>query len=169
MSSAPAFVVVRADLSTPQHAAAWRAATQAYANDPMGGSQTLSAEVLERNVAALASWPTAVVFLAFADGGGDVAGMATCFRGWGTFQAKPLLNVHDLAVMPAYRRRGVGRALLQAVIAQAQHEGCGKVTLEMVGANAKARALYESLGFDLSQVFGEKRLDGSACLGATVH
>ena len=169
MSSPPAFVVVRADLSTPEHAAAWCTATQAYANDPMGGSQTLSAEVLERNVAALASWPTAVVFLAFTADGGAVAGMATCFRGWGTFQAKPLLNVHDLAVCPAYRRQGVGRALLQAVIAQAQHDGCGKVTLEMVAANVKARALYESLGFDISQLFGEKRLDGTVCLGAAVH
>ena len=168
MSWPPAFFVVRADLRTPQHAAAWRAATQAYANDPMGGSQTLSAEVLERNVAALATWPTAVVFLAFT-GGGDVAGLATCFRGWGTFQAKPLLNVHDLAVLPAFRRRGVGRALLQHVIVHAQLDGCGKVTLEMVAANAKARALYESLGFDLSLVFGELRLDGSACLGSTVH
>lgn len=87
MPSPAAFSVVRADLGTPAHAAAWKAATQAYANDPMGGSQTLSDEVLERNAAALATWPTAVVFLAFT-AGGDVAGMATCFRGWGTFQAR---------------------------------------------------------------------------------
>ena len=84
-------------------------------------------------------------------------------------QAKPLLNVHDLAVLPAYRRQGVGRAMLLAVISAAQAEGCGKVTLELVAANAKARALYESLGFDLALVFGEKRLDGTVCLGAAVH
>ena len=83
-------------------------------------------------------------------------------------QAKALLNVHDLTVLSSYRRQGVGRALLQAVIAAAEAEGCGKVTLEM-GSNAKARALYESMGFDLSLVFGEKRLDGSVCLGAAVH
>ena len=84
-------------------------------------------------------------------------------------QAKSVLNVHDLAVLPSYRRQGVGRALLQAVIAAAEAEGCGKVTLEMVGSNAKARALYESMGFDLSLVFGEKRLDGTVCLGAAIH
>ena len=106
MSSAPAaaFTVVRAHLSTPAHAAAWRAATQAYANDPMGGSQTLSEEVLSRNVAALATWPTSVVFLAMTAGEQpEVAGMATCFRGWGTFQARA---ASAPAPTCAARRRG---------------------------------------------------------------
>ena len=72
-------------------------------------------------------------------------------------------------MLPAYRRQGVGRALLEEVVEAAHAEGCGKVTLEMVATNAKARALYESLGFDLSLAFGEKRLDGSACLGSMAH
>ena len=92
LAPAAAFAVVRADLHNPAHAAAWRAATQAYANDPMGGSQTLSEEVLARNVAGLADWPTAVVFLAFAADGG-VAGMATTFRGWGTFSNPHAINL----------------------------------------------------------------------------
>ena len=96
--------VVRADLHDARHAAAFTACTQAYACDAMGGGKPLSDAVLARSAAALADWPTALILLAFEEASGDAAGVATCFRGWGTFQGAPLLNVHDLAVAPAHRR-----------------------------------------------------------------
>jgi GNAT superfamily N-acetyltransferase len=95
---------------------------------------------------------SARIFLAYVaspDGTGDeVAGVATCFMGWGTFAGKPLVNVHDLATLPQWRRRGVGKALLQAAVDCARREGCGKVTLEAYPHNAGAVALYKSFGFD---------------------
>lgn len=128
-------------------------------------SQTLAPELLARSVARLATWPTAVVFLALEEATGAPAGVATCFRGFGTFQAAPLLNVHDLAVVPAHRRRGLARALLTAAIALAKDEGCGKVTLEALASNANANALYESLGFAFDMRFGELRLLPGGCCG----
>ena len=63
-------------------------------------------------------------------------------------KARPLLNIHDLAVLPSYRGRGVGHALLQAAEEHARREGCCKLTLEVRDDNARARALYRSFGFE---------------------
>ena len=96
--------------------------------------------------------PTARIFLAYVTSPGatdeEVAGMATCFMGWGTFAGKPLVNVHDLSTLPQFRRMGVGKALLQAAVDYARREGCGKVTLEAYPHNTGAVALYKSFGFD---------------------
>ncbi len=59
----------------------------------------------------------------------------------------PLLNVHDLAVVPAFRGQGVGRALLDAAERRARTRGCAKLTLEVREDNARARALYHAQGF----------------------
>ena len=47
--------------------------------------------------------------------GARPVGIATCFHGLSTFVARRLLNLHDLAVIPEYRGKGVGRRLLAAV------------------------------------------------------
>ncbi len=57
------------------------------------------------------------------------------------------VDIHNLAVHPAYRRRGVGRSLLQAVIDEAKHHISSRVTLEVRKSNEEARRLYQSLGF----------------------
>lgn len=60
-----------------------------------------------------------------------------------TRQTMPGENeVLNLAVDPAYRRRGVGRALLEAELAAP-----GAWRLEVRESNAAARALYLALGF----------------------
>jgi hypothetical protein len=109
MSPPVGFRIERADLSRAEHAVAWADCTNAYAMDVQGRSAALEAEVLARSVSSLASHPTFLGFLAWH--GNDVpAGLVTCFRAWGTFAAKPLVNVHDLAVKPAYRGCAAGRA-----------------------------------------------------------
>ena len=103
-------------------------------------------DVRERLVPALRDHPTALVLLAYADE--EPAGIAVCFFGLSTFKARPLLNIHDLAVVPQYRGMGVGRALLQAAEDHARGKGCCKLTLEVQDDNARARALYRSFGFE---------------------
>ena len=56
-------------------------------------------------------------------------------------------DVHNLAVHPAFRRRGIGRSLLEAVVAKAREQGLTRVTLEVRQSNQAAQRLYESLGF----------------------
>jgi ribosomal protein S18 acetylase RimI-like enzyme len=93
----------------------------------------------------LAQQPGALVLLALADD--QPVGVAVCFSGLSTFRAKPLLNVHDLAVLPQYRGRGIGRALLQTAEDHARQKGCCKLTLEVLDDNTRARALYRRFGF----------------------
>jgi ribosomal-protein-alanine N-acetyltransferase len=49
-------------------------------------------------------------------------------------------EVLNLAVAPQYRRRGLGRCLLQSVL-------CRTMFLEVRESNTAARAFYKSLGF----------------------
>ena len=116
-----------------------------YAADPRGGGRALPADVQGRLIGVLRDHPTTLVLLAVADG--EPVGVAVCFFGISTFRARPLLNVHDLAVLPEYRGRGVGRALLGAAEEHARRRGCCKLTLEVQDDNTPARTLYQRFGF----------------------
>jgi ribosomal protein S18 acetylase RimI-like enzyme len=140
-------VVIReANLGGAADAAAVELVLDSYASDPAGGGTPLTREVRERLVPALRAHPTTLVLLAFV--GLEPVGIAVGFFGLSTFQARPLLNIHDLAVVPAYRGKGVGRALLREAESRARGRDCCKLTLEVQDANARARGLYASFGFE---------------------
>jgi ribosomal protein S18 acetylase RimI-like enzyme len=122
------------------------AVLNSYALDSVGGGQALSADVRERLVPTLREHPTSLVLLAFV--GDEPVGIAVCFFGLSTFRARPLLNIHDLAVLPLYRGRGVGHALLRAAEDYARLKDCCKLTLEVQDDNTRARALYQRFGFE---------------------
>lgn len=58
-------------------------------------------------------------------------------RGW----------IGGMGVIPAYRRRGIGRALMQHMLLTAQQQGIAQVQLEVLHGNVSAVALYQSLDF----------------------
>jgi ribosomal-protein-alanine N-acetyltransferase len=64
------------------------------------------------------------------------------------------LHITNVAVHPASRRRGIGRALLAHVLDDAVRRALSMVGLEVRPTNAEARALYESFGF---RVVGRRR------------
>lgn len=137
--------IVEADLGRADHREAVRSMTAAYAREALDDGVGLPEEVLARLVPGLASHPGTAILLACC--GERVVGIATCFLGFSTFAARPLLNVHDLCVLAPYRGTGIGRALLLAVEEAARRRGCVKVTLEVQEHNRPARHLYESFGF----------------------
>jgi len=137
--------VLDADYDDPVHREGIVDIIDSYASDPVGGGEPLPGEVRAALVEKLRDYPTSRVLLAFADG--VPVGAAICFLGLSTFRARQLLNIHDLAVLPDWRGRGVGRALLAAAEERARGEGCCKLTLEVQEDNARARGLYVSFGF----------------------
>lgn len=58
----------------------------------------------------------------------------------------PELFIDEVGVTPALRRRGIARALLNAMLARGQALGCGEAWVGTEHDNAPARALYESRG-----------------------
>jgi GNAT superfamily N-acetyltransferase len=148
--------IVRADLDRPDHLRDVVAMTEAYAHDAFGRGGPLPEDAARRLGSALREHPTTIVFLAYL--GAEPVGIATCFLGFSTFAARPLVNVHDLAVVPAHRGKGVGQALLAAVEDEARKRGCAKLTLEVLEHNTRARRVYESVGFEPSSLFYTKAL-----------
>jgi ribosomal protein S18 acetylase RimI-like enzyme len=69
--------------------------------------------------------------------------------------------VHGITVDGAFRRRGVGRALVDAAVAEARARGARRLTLRVLSHNEAALALYESAGFVVEGVQHEEfLLDG---------
>ncbi len=62
-------------------------------------------------------------------------------------EAQAYAYVSDLVVLPAYRRRGIGRALLERAEAYARGEGARVLRVGVLAKNEVAARLYRSLGF----------------------
>lgn len=97
-----------------------------------------------RDAGDLAGNPHAFSLLARIDD--EAVGLANCFMGYSTFAAAPLVNIHDLAVLPGHRGAGIGKALMAAIEAEALKRGACKVTLEVLSGNP-ARHLYAACGY----------------------
>ena len=138
-------IVFLADLSDAVHQDAIIALMDAYSADPMGDAKPLSDYARTHLLSGLQEHPMTLVFLAFNDN--KPCGIATCFRGFSTFAAKPLINISDFYVDPTCRGSGIGRMLLDAIQNEAVRIGCCKLTLEVQENNSRARSIYSKFGF----------------------
>ena len=57
-------------------------------------------------------------------------------------------DIQTIAVAPRARRRGLGRTLMQALIAEARRRGAREIFLEVRADNPGAETLYRELGFE---------------------
>ena len=146
-----------ADLNDHQDGSAIVEIINAYACEPQGGGAALPNDVLEQIIPLIRGTPGAFVMLARISG--QPAGAAVCFRGFSTFAAGTLVNVHDLSVLAPHRGSGIGTQLLHAVEAHARQLGCKKVTLEVRDANPHAERLYRRLGYGDPSGFPTKSLE----------
>jgi len=137
--------VLPVDYHNVEHRHALVMLLDAYARDPMGGGEGLAEDVKARLCDDLAARPDAASFIAWRDG--QPVGLVNCIEGYSTFKARPLMNIHDIAVLPGQRGQGVGQALLQAAQDHARARGCCKLTLEVLTGNLVALRSYERFGF----------------------
>ena len=68
------------------------------------------------------------------------------FHNFSTFLGRPGLYLEDLFVLPEYRGRGFGRALLTALARIAEHRGCGRLEWSVLDWNESAIGFYQKLG-----------------------
>jgi len=147
--------IVDADLSRTDHQDALVTMLDAYMRDPMEGGEPPSERVKRDLVPGLRSHPACYVFLAYRD---DMpVGFSICFLGFSTFNARPLINIHDIFVDSSVRGRGIGAMLLERIEAKARAMNCCGLTLEVREDNRVARGLYRKVGFD-RVVVGEQRV-----------
>lgn len=137
--------ILIADLDNPLHASGIVNCLDAYARDAMGGGKGLPDDIKSRIIPGLKQHGANVTLIA--QEAEEVVGVAVCIVSYSTFYAKPRLNLHDLAVNSAQRGQGIGRKLLEGVVEHARKIDCCAVTLEVREDNARAQALYRSLGF----------------------
>jgi ribosomal-protein-alanine N-acetyltransferase len=57
------------------------------------------------------------------------------------------VDIHNIAVHVDFRRRGLGRLLLERIVAEARRQSVARVTLEVRKSNSAAQKLYKSMGF----------------------
>ena len=80
-----------------------------------------------------------------ARGEGDLVGFGLAAR------AGDDAEILSLAVLEGLRGVGLGRRMLESLLAQLREAGAQRVHLEVRGSNAAALALYQSLGFRTSR------------------
>jgi ribosomal protein S18 acetylase RimI-like enzyme len=78
---------------------------------------------------------------------------------------EPLAYIADVQVLPAARRQGLGRRLVEAAIAVARREGMALLTLDVAEGNRAARRLYAAAGFSPEARRLGMRLDGREARG----
>lgn len=88
--------------------------------------------------------PRVSIFLA--ETSGRVVGYAFTFETYSTFLALPSLYLEDLFVLPEYRGRGAGVALMKYLAGEAIRRGCGRLEWTVLDWNRSAIEFYEHLG-----------------------
>ena len=142
--------ICRADYANPVHAAAVVLLLDAYARDAAGGGVPLGESVKANLIAELATRPQIFSVLAF--NGAQPVGLVNCIEGFSTFACRPLVNIHDVAVLPSHRGQRVAEQMLALVETIARERGACKLTLEVLQGNASAIRLYQRTGFAAYQL-----------------
>eukprot|EP01041_Mallomonas_annulata_P008958 gene8958-18542_t len=141
---------VRADLTNKLHTDAIIELLDFKARDECGGGTPLSDYAKTNLIKELSCRPSSSSFLASVDN--VFVGISICLEAFSTFACKPILNIHDFAILPSYRRKGISKILFAKIEEYAKEIGCCKMTLEVLENNIPAKSAYESFGFQPYQL-----------------
>jgi ribosomal protein S18 acetylase RimI-like enzyme len=105
--------------------------------------------------------PLGRLFLAWE---GDVAAGCVALR-----PLEPgICEMKRLYVRPAYRRTGLGRRLAERIVQEARDAGYGKMRLDTLATMARARELYQALGFRPIPPYRPNPIEGAVFLELTL-
>lgn len=97
-----------------------------------------------------------------ADHQGESVGFGISFHTFSTILGRRGMHLEDLYVTPAWRGRGVGRALLAHMARVAVERSCGRLEWWVLAHNEPALRFYEHLGARRMEEFRVFRLTGEA-------
>jgi len=113
------------------------------------------------------STPGAEAVIACAEG--TPVGFAVWFHNYSTFLSRRGLYLEDLFVLPEWRGRGVGGALLRHLAGVAVQRGCGRMEWSVLDWNEPAIRFYRSLGARPMDEWTVYRLTGEALARVAGH
>jgi GNAT superfamily N-acetyltransferase len=93
---------------------------------------------------------------------GQPAGYALYFFNYSTFLGKPGIYLEDLFVLPQLRGKGVGKALLANLAAEALQNNCGRFEWSVLDWNQPAIDFYRSQGGEILNEWRIVRVAGEA-------
>ncbi len=92
----------------------------------------------------------------------EIAGLALYFHNYSTWQARPGIYLEDLFVRPAYRGRGYGTALIQALAKECHRLNCKRLEWSVLKWNTPSIEFYEggSVGATRMEEWVGMRVEG---------
>jgi GNAT superfamily N-acetyltransferase len=102
------------------------------------------------------------IFCDIAEWQGEAAGFATWFLNFSTFRGRHGIYVEDIFVRPAFRRRGIGKALMQRLAQRCLDEGFARFEWAVLDWNAPSIDFYRSIGAQVLDEWRICRLSGEA-------
>ena len=94
--------------------------------------------------------------------GSEAVGFAVWFHSYSTFLARRSLYLEDLFVLPEWRGRGIGSALLRHLARIAVERDCGRMEWSVLDWNDPAIGFYRSIGARAMDEWTVYRLTGDA-------
>jgi len=116
---------------------------------PTGEQSLPSLDDVQRVISEIASMPGHELLVAEEDGA-VVGTMVLLIVPNLSHRALPWAIIENLVVDGKYRRRGIGRLLMEYAIEQARKAGCYKVQLLSNKKRHEAHQFYQTLGFETS-------------------
>lgn len=121
--------------------------------------------VTETQISAALFGDRPTVYGHVAEVDGEVAAMALWFVNFSTWDGVAGIYLEDLFVRPAFRRRGLGRALLAALAGECLQRGYTRLSWAVLNWNADAITLYDGIGGQPQKEWTTYRLSGPPLAG----
>ena len=121
---------------------------------------TGSTEALREHLFGERPYAEAIV----AQWGDECVGFALFSLNYSTFLTKPGIYLEDVFVLPNYRRRGIGKALLIYVAQLAAKRGVGRLEWSVLDWNSPAIGFYQKIGADVLPDWRICRVTGETLL-----
>jgi GNAT superfamily N-acetyltransferase len=86
------------------------------------------------------------VFCEIAEWDGEPAGFTVWFHNFSTFRGRHGIYLEDLFVRPAYRGRGLGKALMKRLAQRCVEQGLARFEWAVLDWNAPSIGFYRSIG-----------------------
>jgi GNAT superfamily N-acetyltransferase len=102
------------------------------------------------------------LFCEIAEWNGEGVGFAVWFLNFSTFSGRHGIFLEDLFVRPAFRGKGIGKALLAYLAQKCVENGWSRLQWSVLDWNAPSIAFYKSLGAVLMDEWRLCKLNGPA-------